>query len=147
MDNSIATFAPRYGPLAVKLATWNLRIGLFPSRRCEDQRESFEMTKTSPKPGLKTAAMKAAAFTTATIVSFSLTLLAGSIAVLSGLVPLTALSFGERTEVGAMLFIAPVLALVLAVVFEASRIAFTRAELPEPRRQQAVRWSPGRREG
>lgn len=105
------------------------------------------MTNPSPKPNSKSATKRAAAFTTATIVSFSLTLLIGSIAVLTGLVPLQALTFGERSEVGAILFIAPVLALVLAVVFEASRIAFSHAELPEPRRQQAVRWSPGRREG
>ena len=105
------------------------------------------MTETSPQPSAKSTAKRAAAFTTATIVSFSLTLLAGSIAVLAGLIPLSALSFGERSEVGAILVIAPVLALVLAVVFEVSRIAFTRAELPEPRRQQAVHWAPGRREG
>jgi hypothetical protein len=41
----------------------------------------------------------------------------------------------------------PVLALVLAVVFEVTRIALRSPELPEPRRQQAVRWSPGQREG
>jgi uncharacterized membrane protein len=105
------------------------------------------MTDTPTKPTSPKSAKRAAAFTTATIVSFSLTMLGGSIAVLSGLLPLDALSFGERSEVGAILFVAPILALVLAVVFEASRIAFTRAELPEPRRQQAVRWAPGRREG
>ena len=36
------------------------------------------------------------AFTTATVVSFSLTLLAGSIAVLTNVVPLKFLSFGDR---------------------------------------------------
>ena len=88
------------------------------------------------------------AFTTATVISFSLTLLAGSIAVLANMVPLKALSLGERVDLGAVLFIAPVLALILAVVFEASRIAFSREALPEPRRQQVVRnWTPGRREG
>jgi hypothetical protein len=88
------------------------------------------------------------AFTTATVVSFSLTLLAGSIAVFANLVPLETLSFGERIDLGAMLLIAPVLALVLAVIFEASRIALSRSPLPEPRRQQVVRgWTPGRREG
>ncbi|MEO7221721.1 MAG: hypothetical protein ABIY37_04550 [Devosia sp.] len=87
------------------------------------------------------------AFTTATVISFSLTLLAGSIAVLANVVPLRALSFGERVDFGAVLFIAPVLALILAVVFEASRIALGREALPEPRRQQVVRWTPGHREG
>ncbi|MBI4920380.1 MAG: hypothetical protein HY834_01405 [Devosia nanyangense] len=100
------------------------------------------MTKTPSK-----SRRKAAAFTTATIVSFSLTLLGGGVAVLTGLVPLKNLSFGERVDVGALLFVMPVLALVLAVVFEVTRIALRSPELPEPRRQQAVRWSPGEREG
>ena len=47
-----------------------------------------------------------------------------------------------------MLFVAPVLALVLGIMFEATRMAMSRTPLPEPRRQQAVRnWQPGRREG
>lgn len=88
------------------------------------------------------------AFTTATVVSFSLTLLAGSIAVLTNLVPLRALTFGDRVDLGAMLFVAPVLALVLGIMFEATRMAMSREALPEPRRQQVVRnWAPGRREG
>ena len=88
------------------------------------------------------------AFTTVTVVSFSLTLLAGSIAVLTNMVPLDFLSLGDRVDLGAMLFVAPVLALVLAVVFETTRIALKREPLPEPRRRQVVRnWSPGRREG
>ena len=88
------------------------------------------------------------AFTTATVVSFSLTLLAGSVAVMANMVPLKMLSFGERIDLGAMLFVAPLLALVLAVVFETARIALKREPLPEPRQRQVVRnWSPGRREG
>ena len=88
------------------------------------------------------------AFTTATVVSFSLTLLAGSVAVLTNIVPLRMLSLGDRVDLGAMLFVAPVLALVLAVVFETTRIALKREPLPEPRQRQVVRnWTPGRREG
>ena len=88
------------------------------------------------------------AFTTVTVVSFSLTLLAGSIAVLANIVPLDFLSLGDRVDLAAMLFVAPVLALVLAVVFETTRIALKREPLPEPRQRQVVRnWSPGRREG
>ena len=91
---------------------------------------------------------RAAAFTTATIVSFSLTLLVGAIAVLTNLLPLQSLTRVERIDLGAVLFIAPILALVLAVVFEATRIAFTRKELPQPRRREAVlHWTPGRGEG
>ena len=42
----------------------------------------------------------ATTLTTASVISFSLTMLGGSIAVLSGLVPLKPLSFGERIDVG-----------------------------------------------
>lgn len=91
-----------------------------------------------------TKSRRRAAFGTATIVSFSLTLLAGSLAVLLGFVPLHRLSLGERVDVGALLFMMPVLALVLGVVFEAARIALRSPELPEPRRQQTIRWMPSR---
>ena len=95
-----------------------------------------------------TKSRRITAFTTATVVSFSLTLLAGSVAVLTNVVPLKMLSFGDRLDLGAMLFVAPVLALVLAVVFETTRIALKREPLPEPRQRQVVRnWTPGRREG
>jgi len=95
-----------------------------------------------------TKSRRITAFTTATVVSFSLTLLAGSVAVLSNVVPLKMLSFGDRLDLGAMLFVAPVLALVLALVFETTRIALKREPLPEPRQRQVVRnWTPGRREG
>ena len=95
----------------------------------------------------KSASQRARAFTTTTIVSFSLTIFVAALAVLGGLVPLKPMSFAERVDVGSLLFVAPIVALVLAIVFEVTRIALTRPELPEPRRQQAVRWSPGRREG
>ncbi len=88
----------------------------------------------------------AATLTTASVISFSLTMLGGSIAVLSGLVPLKPLSFGERIDVGALLLAMPVVALILAVVFEVTRIALKSPELPEPRRQQVLVWSSGRRE-
>ena len=86
----------------------------------------------------------ALSLTTTSIVSFSLTLLAASIAILTGLVPLRSLPRVDRVDIGALLFLMPVVALVLGVVFEAARIAFTRAELPEPRQQRVVRWAPSR---
>jgi hypothetical protein len=95
----------------------------------------------------KTASRASQILTTTSIVSFSLTLLAGGTAVLTGLVPLGHLTFGERVDVGTLLFVMPMVALVLAVVFEVTRIALTAPKLPEPRRQQRVRWTPGRREG
>jgi hypothetical protein len=92
-----------------------------------------------------TKARRVNAFNTATLVSFSLTLLAGSVAVVTGLVPLRALELAQRVDLGAVLFLAPVLALVLGVVFEATRIALRQEPLPSPRRQQVVRnWSPSR---
>jgi len=90
---------------------------------------------------------RAAAFTTATIISFSFTLLAAGIAILTGLLPLRSLSFGQRIDVGSLLFLMPVVALVLGVCVEVTRIALRRQELPEPTRSQGIRWSPGRREG
>ena len=98
-------------------------------------------TAENPKRG------KAVAFTTATVASFSLPLLGASLAVFSGLVPLHALTVTGRTTVGVVLFHVPLVALVLAVCVEVVRIALRRAELPEPRRRQTVRWAPGHREG
>lgn len=106
---------------------------------------SETVAETASKPARR--AKRRASLTTASIASFSLTLLAGGIAVLSGLMPLPHLSLAERLDVGALLFVAPLMALVLALVFEVTRIALAKRELPEPRRQQALRWTPGRREG
>ena len=89
---------------------------------------------------------RAAAFTTATIVSFSFTLLAAGIGVLTGLLPVHALSVGQRVDVGSLLFMMPVVALILGVCVEVTRIALRREELPEAERAQRIHWSPGRRE-
>ena len=90
---------------------------------------------------------RAAAFTTATVVSFSFTILAAGIAILTGLVPLHQISSVQRVDVGFLLFMMPVVALVLGVCVEVTRIALRSSELPAPRQRQTVRWSPGRREG
>jgi hypothetical protein len=90
---------------------------------------------------------RVAAFTTATIVSFSFTLLAAGIGVLTGLVPLHTLSFGQRVDVGSLLFLMPVVALVLGVCVEVTRIAIRRQDLPDSSRAQPIQWQPGRREG
>jgi len=103
----------------------------------------------NPAPSERQSARRrASSFTTATVVSFSLTLLAAGIAVLSGALPLRMLTSVERIDIGTVLFVAPILALILAVMVEATRIALSRQPLPEPRRQQIIRnWSPGHREG
>lgn len=84
--------------------------------------------------------------TTAGIVSFSLTLLAAGCAIFAGL-PLRGISLNDRLDIGAVLLLAPVLALVLALVFEVTAIALRAPDLPQPRQQRPVRWSPGLREG
>jgi hypothetical protein len=84
---------------------------------------------------------------TAAAVSFSLTLLAGSVAVLGGYVPLQGMSFVARTDLGALLMFAPVCALILALLFEVARLAIrTPLDMPEPR-LVTLRWHPGDREG
>jgi hypothetical protein len=107
------------------------------------------MPKAKPESAARSPrkSSRLATFTTATIVSFSLTLLAGGIAVLIGLVPLRTIHHIDRVEIGSMLFMLPVIALVLGVCFEVAHIAMQTSELPEPRRRQTVRWSPGHREG
>lgn len=87
---------------------------------------------------------RAAVFTTATIVSFSFTLLAAGIGVLTGLIPLHSLSFGQRVDVGSLLFLMPVVALVLGMCVEVTRIALRRQELPETTQDQQIQWSSAR---
>jgi TRAP-type C4-dicarboxylate transport system permease small subunit len=106
------------------------------------------MTKNAVPSQPKSLRKRASSFTTATVVSFSLTLFAGGVAVLSGAFPLRMLTTVERIDIGTVLFVAPIMALILAVMVEATRIGLSRQPLPEPRRQQVIRnWSPGRREG
>ena len=79
--------------------------------------------------------------------SFSLTLVAGSYAVMAGYIPLPRLDAVSRVDVGAALLFAPVCALAFALVFEAARLALKGPiELPQPRRAP-IAWVPGRREG
>jgi len=105
------------------------------------------MNNPPKKPPARRKRSRTAVFTTATIVSFSFTLLAAGIAVLTGLLPLHRLSLGQRVDVGSLLFLMPVVALVLGVCVEVTRIALRRQDLPEPSRSQPIRWSPGHREG
>jgi hypothetical protein len=90
---------------------------------------------------------RTASLTTVSIASFSLTLLAGGVLVLAGMIPLPQLSAAERLDVGTLLLVAPLMALALALAVEVARMALTVRDLPEPRRQRTLRWAPGRREG
>jgi hypothetical protein len=75
---------------------------------------------------------RAAFLTTTSVVAFSLTLLGGGVAILSGAVPLRALTAADRTDLGSILLASPILILMLALIFEATRIALRTAPLPEP---------------
>ena len=125
-------------------ATPNFRIVLIVWGQRQFQREPTMTEASSPATS---AQRRSAAVTTTTVVSFSLTLLGGAILVLAGLIPLPGASLADRVDVGAVLLAAPVMALVLAVVVETTRIALTRPNLPEPRRRQVLRWAPSRRAG
>ena len=84
------------------------------------------MSDTSPKR------RRMALLTTASVVSFSLTLLTAGIAILSGALPLRTLAAADRTDIGSMLLASPIVILMLALIFEATRIALKTAPLPEP---------------
>jgi hypothetical protein len=100
---------------------------------------------TAPSP--RKARARIAAITTASIITFSLTLLAAGALVVLGIIPLNFLSFGQRVDVGALLLTVPVVALTLAVVFEATRIAIRSPALPDSHHQPAVNWAVEQREG
>ena len=76
----------------------------------------------------------------AVVVSFSFTLLAASFGVFAGIIPLAGLDQLHQTELGALLFLAPVLTLVLAVLFEASHLVLRRTPLPAPVPVRAISW-------
>jgi hypothetical protein len=77
-------------------------------------------------------ARRVAFLTTAAIVSFSLALLGCGIAMLSDALPLRSMAAADRTDIGSMLLASPILILILALIFEATRIALRTAPLPEP---------------
>ena len=90
-------------------------------------------------------ASKADALASAAVVCFSFLFLAASFAVFSGLVPLSGLDPLHQAALGGLLFFAPVLTLILAMILEASRLVLRDQPLPEPVRPRAIVWDPGRR--
>ena len=89
----------------------------------------------------KSSSRRVAVLTTASIVSFSLTLLVAGLAILSGLVPLPALADAQRSDLGTLLFIAALGILVITMVFEATLIALRTAPLPEPKLVRVDHWA------
>ncbi|MEP7241715.1 MAG: hypothetical protein ABI697_12585 [Devosia sp.] len=85
--------------------------------------------------------------TSTSVVAFALTLFGAGAAMLMGAVPLRALSTGQVDDAGLLVIMAAIVALILAVCVEVSRIAISSRPLPQPRAVRAVRWTPGRREG
>ncbi|MEQ1770670.1 MAG: hypothetical protein ABL879_12600 [Devosia sp.] len=82
----------------------------------------------------------------AAVASFSITLAAVSYGVLGGYVPLR-MSAIDRVDFGALLLVVPLVALMLALVFEATRLALRGpVSIAEPK-TLPIAWAPGHREG
>jgi len=93
------------------------------------------------------------ALTTATTISFSLTFALAGIALLMGWLPqeahVLATSTGASIETGIVLLTVPLVALVAAILFEATRLAFRGPiRIAEPRPATTLSdWKPGHGEG
>ena len=92
------------------------------------------------------------ALTTATIISFSLTFAVAGFALLLGFLPRDAQFLASSTgsiDTGVVLLVVPLVALVLAILFEATRLVLRgplRMAEPKPARSLSD-WKPGHGEG
>lgn len=101
-------------------------------------------TETAGEAGRKA---RRVAMTTASLATFSLTLLAGGMGLATGLIPMPEATAMQRLDAGALLIAAPIVALLLATMVEVTRIALRRAPLPDPRPTTPVlHWQPVRRD-
>ncbi|RUT34996.1 hypothetical protein EMQ25_03315 [Arsenicitalea aurantiaca] len=82
---------------------------------------------------------------TATIISFSLTLVAASIATLVGVVPAHAAPAVEGVDAEVLLLVVPLCALVFAIMFEVARIALRGPIGAMPLQVQSIRHWRGQR--
>jgi hypothetical protein len=84
----------------------------------------------------------------AAAISFALTFVSAVIALALGLLPQVTWRIGTDLDAGVVLLMAPMVALLFALVFEVVRTALAgdRA-LPLPLGTPAMAWSPGRGEG
>jgi hypothetical protein len=93
------------------------------------------------------------ALSTATIISFSLTFALAGFALLMGVLPqdasLLASSNGASVETGVVLLVVPLVALVAAILFEATRLALRGPlKIAEPKPAITLSdWKPGHGEG
>ena len=93
------------------------------------------------------------ALTTAPVISFSLTFALAGFALLLGLLPhdaaLLEASNGHTVETGVVLLVVPLVALVAAILFEATRLAWRGpVNIADPKPTVALSdWKPGHGEG
>ena len=87
--------------------------------------------------------------TSAAAISFSLTFVAGGIALLTGLLPTAATTGVGEIDTGVVVLFVPLCALLLAVTFEAARsIMRDSMRQPAPRKANSLdAWKPGTGEG
>lgn len=98
------------------------------------------------------AAARRKALTTVTVISFSLTFLLGGLAILLGLLPpnLQAVESAlGRIDTGVVLLLVPVVALIAAIVVEATRLALRGPVVIDQTRPVGplTDWKPGNGEG
>lgn len=87
--------------------------------------------------------------TSAAAISFSLTFVAGGIALLTGLLPQNIITHFGEVDTGVVVLFVPLCALVLALLIEVVR-SVVREGLRQPAPRQAnplVAWKPGSNEG
>lgn len=103
--------------------------------------------KTSPL--FKTGADKATSLTSVTAISFSLTFVTVSIALLAGLLPARVTTLGGTVDTGVVLLFLPLCALAFAIIAEVLR-AVMKGQLRSGtgrRIRPLSRWRPGHGEG
>ena|SRR6218665_1328807 len=102
-----------------------------------------------PAPRVKT---RYRALTSATVIAFSLTFVGAGVALLAGMLPANAEAMtgaAGSVDTGVVLLLVPLCALVLAILFEATRLALRGpVRIAEPRPAPALSaWTPGHGEG
>ena len=100
-------------------------------------------------PSFKTGEDKAARLTSVTAISFSLTFVAVSLALLAGLLPARVATLGGTVDTGVVLLFLPLCALALALIAEVLR-AVVKGQLLSGSVRRAPplsRWRPGNGEG
>ena len=86
--------------------------------------------------------------TSAAAISFSLTFVAGGIALLTGLLPQRVFTNLGEIETGVVVLFVPLCALLMAIIVEVVRAVVQEGvRQPEPRTNPLAAWKPGTGEG